>query len=458
MDWLRTVGFCVSALFAMASAECAAPAATRPNIVLLLADDLGYRDLGCYGCRDIHTPAIDRLAKQGVRFTQCYANGPECTPTRAALLSGQYPQRPGGLECAIGVGNVGRYDDAIRLRATDDLGLPADDNNLSNPLAKVGYATAICGKWHLGYGDKFSPMRHGFTHAYYCLGGGMDYFHHIEEPPAGEMVVRRNGVPEYQHAYFTSLVTNDAVQFIARHAKRPFFLYVPFTAPHAPYQGPNDDRPTPLPADSSLWKQSAAPPEVYRAMVESLDKAVGRICDTLAAHGLADNTLVLFLSDNGGTASARPTGLRGIKGTTFEGGIRIPCIARWPDQIPTGLTCDQLAATFDLTHSMLRAGGATATSQLDGVDVLRNIEQGRHQWSRTLFWRGRRGQRTWLAVRQDQWKFVSEQNGGKSTEYLFHIAADEGEQNNLLSAEADRASRMRLLLAEWQDNVRPRRP
>ena len=148
--------------------------ASKPNIVVILADDLGHGDLGCYGCRDIRTPHIDRLAKQGVRFATFYSNGPECTPTRAALLTGRYQQRVGGLECAIGLGNVGRYDDAIRLAKTDDLGLPPTPNSLARVLKAAGYATGLVGKWHLGYADKFAPALHGFDHAFYCLGGGLD--------------------------------------------------------------------------------------------------------------------------------------------------------------------------------------------------------------------------------------------------------------------------------------------
>jgi arylsulfatase A-like enzyme len=348
---------------------------TRPNIVFLLADDLGYGDLGCYG-GTAPTPHVDRLAGEGVRFTAFYSNGPECSPTRTALLTGRYQQRVGGLECAIGTGNVGRYDDAIRLRAQHDLGLPVSEVSLARRLKDAGYATAIVGKWHLGYEDKFSPNAHGFDHAFYCLGGGMDYFHHVEDPPTYLPVLRLDGAPIKRPGYITDLIAEDAIRWLREVGHRPFFLYVPFTAPHAPYQGPDDDSPEPLPADSSRWKQGTADPRVYAAMIERMDQAVGRILGTLNELDVAANTLVIFASDNGGTRSARQGGLRGYKGSTFEGGIRVPCIVRWPGVLPENVTTEQATLTMDLTASMVRAAGAAAPMDrpFDGFDVLQRLQ------------------------------------------------------------------------------------
>jgi len=436
----------------------AAPAAPHPNVVMLLADDLGWRDLGCQGCVDIRTPRIDALARQGVRFTQFYSNGTECSPTRAAFLTGCHPQRPGGLECAIGSGNVGRYDDAIRLRETDDLGLPADEASLARRLRTAGYSTAVFGKWHLGYGDKFAPMRHGFERALYGLGGGMDYFHHVDEGAGAAHVLRLDGARHLRTGeYFTGLVADEAVRFVGTPRDAPFFLYVPFTAPHAPYQGPDDPHDAPLPPDSPLWKQDRAPPAVYAAMIESLDGAVGRILDALDRAGAGSNTLVIFTSDNGGTRSARPTGLRGFKGTTFEGGIRVPCLARWPGVLAAGSTCDAPAQTIDLTASILRAAGA-GTGALDGRDVLGALAAGRTIPDRPLFWRGRRGEKTWRAARDGSLKYVSLQNGAKREEYLFDLAGDPGETNDLLAARGGDAVRLKGLLDAWEREVRPRRP
>jgi len=436
-----------------------AAAVRRPNVILILADDLGYGDLGCYGCRDIRTPSIDRLAAQGVRFTTFYANGPECTPTRAALLTGRYPQREGGLECAIGNGNVGRYDDAIRLQQSHDLGLPADETTLPRLLKDAGYATGICGKWHLGYEDRFAPNRHGFDHAFYCLGGDMDYFHHVERPAPAPTVLRLDGKSIQRRGYFTDLVAADAVQFIEANRDRPFFLYVAFTAPHAPFQGPNDSRPEPLPADSPLWNQGKAPPAVYTAMVERLDDAVGTILGQLVKRNLDAGTLVIFASDNGGTASARPTPFSGIKGSTLEGGIRVPCIVRWPGVLPPKTVTDQPAITLDLTASMARIAGAAppAGRPFDGIDVLELLEQQQPVRERTLFWRARRGDRTWWAVRQGSLKYVARRDGDRTVESLFDLHADPGEKNDLLARRGDDAARLKRRLTGWETLVRPNR-
>lgn len=431
-------------------------AASRPNIIVFLADDLGYGDLGCYG-GTARTPTIDGLARDGVRFTQFYANGPECTPTRAALLTGRYQQRVGGLECAIGSGNVGRYDDAIRLRAQDELGLPASANSLARLLKNAGYATAVVGKWHLGYDDKFAPQRHGFDHAFYCLGGGMDYFHHVEESAAFGPMLRLNGMTVRRDGYFTELVAREAVRFLEGHSGVPFFLCVPFTAPHAPFQGPGDRQATPLPANSPLWDQSKAPPEVYLAMIASLDAAVGRVLAALDATGLADKTIVVFTSDNGGTRSARNAPLSGVKGSTMEGGIRVPCLARWPGVLPRGVVSEQVGITMDLTAALANAAGveAPADQPFDGTDVLAKVARGEGPVSRALFWRGRRGQSTWWAVRDGDLKYVRHQQGEVAREWLFDLAGDVAERDDLSARRPDDVQRLKTSLGRWENDVRP---
>lgn len=437
--------------------------AERPNILFLLADDLGWADIGSYGATDISTPRLDRLARQGVRFTRFYANGPECTPTRTAFLTGRYQQRVGGLECAIGTGNVGRYDDAIRLAGQHELGLPASEWTLSRLLKAAGYSTALIGKWHLGYEDKFAPHHHGFDHTFFCVGGGMDYFHHVEDPPDYRPALYLNGLPVKRDGYFTDLVATDAVRWLKERSiskeKSPFFLYVPFTAPHSPYQGPEDYLAQALPPDSDRWRQGKANTGVYAAMIERMDQGIGRILDELEASGLASHTLVVFASDNGGTASARPTGLRGFKGSTFEGGIRVPCIARWPGVLPPGFEYPHAAATFDLTVSMARAAGVAPPKErpFDGVDILRFAAAKEAPPPRTLFWRQRRGDRTWRGVRDLVLKYVSETTGAAVVEYLFDLDADPGEKNNLISARSADAARLKAKLAAWEAEVRPTR-
>ncbi len=455
-EFLKAAGFSAAlttAPFFLRSSVARARAVGKPNIVFVLADDLGYGDLGCYGRQDIKTPVIDRIAAEGVKFTQYYANGPECSPTRTAFLTGRYQHRVGGLECAIGNGNVGRYDDAIRLRETHDLGLPVEETSIARMLKDAGYATAITGKWHLGYEPKFAPHLHGFDHAFYCIGGGMDYFHYIDNVASYYLFL--NGKPIRREDYFTDLATDEAVKFIDSHADGPFFLYVPYTAPHSPFQGPDDYKPDPLPLDSPLWRQGSAPPDVYIAMIEQMDKCVGRILRKLDDKGLAENTVVIFSSDNGGTGSARNTPLSKAKGTTFEGGIRVPAVARWPGVIPRGLVSDQACITMDFSASIVRIAGATVPPgrEFDGIDILRLVEAGRPPQKRTLFWRGRRGKRTRWAVRDGDMKYIRLTDGSKSEEYLFDLKADVGETQNLFEKRPRQVKRLKALLAGWEKEV-----
>jgi len=431
----------------------AAPGARKPNIIFILADDLGYGDLGCYGRRDIKTPVIDGIADEGVRFTNYYANGPECSPTRTAFLTGRYQQRVGGLECAIGTGNVGRYDDAIRLRETHDLGLPVEETSIARMLKDAGYATAITGKWHLGYEPKFAPHLHGFDHAFYCIGGGMDYFHYLDTVAGYSLFL--NGNPVRREGYFTDLATDEAIKFIDKHADEPFFLYVPYTAPHSPFQGPDDYRPDPLPLDSPLWNQGKAPPDVYIAMIEHMDKCIGRILRALDERGLTGNTVVVFSSDNGGTGSARNSPLSKIKGSTFEGGIRVPAMARWPGVIGKGLVSDQVCITMDFSASIVRIAGAVVPPgrQFDGLDILKLVEAGRPPRKRTLFWRGRRGEQTWRAVRDGDMKYIRRTDRGQTGQYLFDLKEDIGETQNLLEDRPKEVSRLKALLAQWEKQV-----
>ncbi|QNN22098.1 sulfatase-like hydrolase/transferase [Planctomycetales bacterium ZRK34] len=435
----------------------AAAEGARPNIVFILADDLGYGDLACYGRQDIKTPNLDRLARQGVRFTNHYANGPECSPTRTALLTGRYQQWVGGLECAIGTGNVGRYDDAIRLRETHDLGLPTEEQTIVRLLKDAGYATAITGKWHLGYEPKFAPNLHGFDYTFYCIGGGMDYFYYLDTVAGYNLF--QDGRPIHREGYFTDLMTDEAIAYIKQPRDKPFFLYVPYTCPHAPFQGPDDLLDDPLPLDSPLWNQSKSPPEVYIAMIEHMDKRIGDLLRTLDDEGIAQNTVVIFASDNGGTRSARNAPLSGHKGSTLEGGIRVPAMARWPGVIPAGTVCDQPCITFDFTASMARIGGATpaADKPLEGIDILQHVAEAKTDFDRTLYWRKPRGQTIWMGVRQGALKFVARRKGDSYNEHLYDLASDVGEQHDLKDARPNDLARLKKLYLTWEQTVRQNR-
>ena len=424
-----------------------------PNIVLIMADDLGYGDLGCYGCTDIRTPAVDNLAAEGVRFTTFYANAPECTPTRTALLTGRYQHRIGGLECALGIGNVGRYDDAIRLRKTNDLGLPTEETTIARILKDTGYATAICGKWHLGYEPIFFPLRHGFDYWFGPVGGSVDYFHHCEY--TGRPALYLNDRPIRREGYLTDLITDETVKFIRRWHSVPFFLYVAYTAPHTPYQGPDDKKPEPVPqADYSKGSRTT-----YAAMVECMDEGIGKILRTLEDKKVADNTLVIFMSDNGANKTGRNLPFSGYKGNLFEGGIRVPCIVKWPGVLAEGTVSNRPCMTMDFSRSIVRAAGAGSPGNrpFDGVDILQAIQTNQPVQERSLFWRARRGQRTRKAVRDGSLKYICLKDGDDVKEYLFDLEHDPAEKHNLFGRRNEDVRKLKTLLKNWEGQVKHNR-
>jgi N-acetylgalactosamine-6-sulfatase len=426
-----------------------------PNIILIVADDLGYGDLGCYGAPDVHTPVLDQLARDGCRFTSFYSNGPECSPTRAALFSGRYQHRIGGLECAIGTHNVGRYDDAIRLAEAHQLGLPVEHNSLSLPLRDAGYACGLFGKWHLGYEPHFLPVRHGFEKSFGVLGGNADYFRHTEDD--GWNTLFEDDQLTTRDGYLTDLITDAALAW--RHSikagDRPFFLYVPYTCPHTPIQLP-EDRGADL-VSSDDWNKGTR--EEYAAMIEHMDRQIGRILAAVDADGLRDETLVIFMSDNGGTRLGRNSPFKGHKSTTYEGGIRVPCIVRWPGRIPSGRVVDHPAITMDLTHSLVRISGAAAADDrpFDGIDILAAVESDTVPAARTLYWRGRRGDRTWRAVRDGNLKGIWMSDGQDSKAELYDLQSDPGESKDLAAARPEELRRLEGLLRKWEQEVEPRR-
>ncbi len=424
-------------------------AADRPNIVLILADDLGYGDLGCYGHPVAETPYLDRLAEQGVRLVQHYSNGPECSPTRTALLTGRYQQLAGGLECAIGTGNVGRYDDAIRLAEQRDLGLPATQTVIPGKLKQAGYRCGVFGKWHLGYEPKFNPMEHGWDAFFGYLGGNVHYFNHRETSPLHVLFDGR--LPVYREGYMTTIITDDSIEFIEQ-SDTPFFLYVSHECPHLPHQGPGD---VDKQVTEENWNEIDQP--AYVAMIENLDSEVGRILSALDRKEIADRTLVVFVSDNGGVAGAAHMGpLRGAKGSTLEGGIRVPMIARWPGHIPAGTICRQVSVTFDLTRSLLQLAGAdVAVDRLEGYDIIDHIVSGKEDFPRTLFWRGKRGDRVWSAVRNGDLKLVEKREQGQTDRSLYDLADDIGEANDLKRDRENDAARLQDLLRDWERDVSP---
>ncbi len=423
-----------------------------PSIVFILADDLGYGDLGCYDSPDLSTPAIDGLAREGVRFTQFYANAPDCTPTRAALLTGRYPQRVGGLECSIGLGNVGEYDEAIQLRTRNDLGLPPEEIALPRLLKDAGYTTALIGKWHLGYEPRFHPRNHGFDSFFGVLGDSVDYFFHTE--PDGKYPLERNGESVDRNGYLTDILTEEAIQFLRQQSKeKPFFLFVSYTAPHAPYQAPDDSHEKIL--NQEAWNRGSR--QTYIKMVERVDRGIGQILETLKKQGLDSNTFLAFSSDHGGDRFADNSLLAHGKGTTFEGGIRVPCLLRWPGRISQGVVTNRVAITLDLTASMARIAGVKPGRPFDGIDIVSDIERDRADLPRTLYWRYRKGDQTRVAIRNENMKYLAETSGETTTEYLFDLANDPEESGNLIESRDGTASNLRSILRAWERDVTPQR-
>ena len=394
-----------------------------------------------------NTPVIDQLARDGVRFTQFYANGAECTPSRTALLTGRYPQRAGGLECAIGTGNVGRYDDAIRLAGANELGLPANQALLPGKLVDRGYNTGIFGKWHLGYETKFNPLEFGWNKFFGVLGGNCDYFTHKELSPLPVLFEDRTAVE--REGYMTHLITDAAISFLEtqkKASKTPFLLYVPYTTPHFPFQTPDDTE--------TVYNEenfTSGTRKNYAAMLEDLDQQVGRLLEALAKNDQADNTLVAFASDHGAMKPGRNLPLNGFKGGLFEGGIRAPLMVRWPDKIKPGQVCHQSATMIDFTASILQIADVdTGDLKLDGIDILSHVRSGKADFERTHFWRARRGDRTWRAVRDGSMKYIHRVENGITDTWLFDLAKDPGEKENLVSMDRTRTEHLANLLGTWE--------
>ena len=437
----------VVALIVAAVALVAVPlraAASKPNLVFILVDDMGYADIGCMGAKDIRTPNIDRLAAEGVKFSDFYANAPVCTPTRAGFMTGRWQQRF-GLEFAFGyqVEQSRRVGDQwVPEPDMHGLGLPLSETTIAERLKAADYATGAFGKWHLGYKDQYNPTKRGFDEYFGELLGHADFYRHVyfDGTPAlrdGMEKVKREG-------YFTDLVNERAAKFIRDHAKQPFFLYVPHLAVHAPFQPPDAPQ-SPVVTRENMLTGSRA---IYKAMLERVDTGVGMILRELDRLGLADNTLVVFSSDNGGERWSSNAPLFHHKATLWEGGIRVPCLMRWPAKLPKGRTTAQMGITMDLHATFLAAAGAPQVKghALDGVDLVPLITGNRTQ-DRTFYWRIERSNRKQRAIRQGNWKYL---NDGNTMDLLFDLSADIGERVNLGYRRPEILARLKSALKVWE--------
>ena len=423
-------------------------AASRPpNIVFILADDFGYGDLGCMGCQDIATPHIDSLARDGVKFTDFYANAPVCTPTRAGFITGRWQQRF-GLEFAFGY----QVEQLRRVKGEwvpepdmHALGLPLSEVTLATKLKAAGYTTGAFGKWHLGYADKYNPVMRGFDEYFGELLGHADYYKHAYFD--GTYALRDGLEPVKLEGYFTDLVNDRAAKFIRDNQSKPFFLYVPHLAVHAPFQPP-DAPETPMVTKASMLTGSRA---IYKAMVERIDDGVGMILAELEKSGLADNTLVVFSSDNGGERWASNRPLFHHKAPLWEGGIRVPCVMRWPAKLPKGKVTSQMAITMDLHATFLKMAGAEAHTPadkpLDGIDLMPLLTGDAKPVDRTFYWRMDRSSRKQKAIRHGKWKYI---NDGNSMDLLFNLETDISEHTNLGYQHPDVVTDIKERLKTWE--------
>ena len=444
---------------------CAATAQTetKPNIVFILADDLGYTDIACYGSKYYETPNLDRLAKQGIRFTDGHTSGPNCQPTRAALLSGQYMPRTG----VYTVGGIDRFNWQSRpLRPVDNVAqLPLEKITVAQALKKAGYATGMFGKWHLGNGDTHHPSKRGFDEAIESSGVHFDF----KTDP-------KTDYPKGQ--YLADFLTDKAEDFIRRHKDEPFFLYLPHFGVHNPLQAKKD-----------LIAKFKSKPSVgghdnptYAAMIASVDESVGRILALLDELKLAKNTLVIFSSDNGGVGGYEREGikgegsdttdnapLRGGKGMFYEGGHRVPFIFRWPGKIPEGKTSEQTIISVDLYPTFLEIAGAKPPQDypLDGVSFFKTLTSGgKEKLNRdAIYWHFPgylgAGENSWRTkpvgvIRSGDWKLMEFFEDGHLE--LYNLHDDLGEKNNLSAKFPDKAHELHEKLNDWQKNIKAPMP
>jgi len=442
-DLLRGTVTGMIALAVGVVAKKAQPPAKAPNIVFILADDLGYADVSCYGRPDFSTPNIDRIAAQGLRFLQAYANSAVCSATRTALITGRYQYRLRlGLEEPL-VGNP-------------DVGLPPEHPTLPSLLKKAGYSSTLVGKWHLGVLPKFGPLKSGYDHFYGFRGGAVDYFSHAYGRDNEDLW--DDDVPIHQVGYLTGLLGDRAVEVVNKYAKsgQPFLLSLHFNAPHWPWEASGDE------VESERLRQAGGSladladfdggsQKTYQRMIEGMDKQIGRVLQALNANGLSENTIIIFSSDNGGERFADTWPFTGKKTELLEGGLRIPAIISWPARIPRGRTTEQVAISMDWMPTLLAAAGAVPDPAypLDGMNLLPMLTQNAAPVSRKLFWRYKANAQR--AARDGDYKFLKILDNT----FLFNVVEDPLERANLKERQKDVYQRLAREWFEWNSSMLP---
>jgi arylsulfatase A-like enzyme len=442
-NFLKSIGITAAvaafeSLDQSARATVSGTTAKRPNILFILADDLGFADLSCYGRRDYDTPVLDQLAGEGLRFTQAYSNSSVCSPTRLALATGRYQYRlEAGLEEPIGPARAGEKP----------RGLPPSHPTLASLLRRAGYRTALIGKWHLGALPDYGPLKSGYEEFFGVSGGGVDYASHslLGRPDLyeGERPVEVAG-------YLTELLSDRAVEYVSDAKRRdaPFFLSLHYTAPHWPWQAPGDG---PVAEDRSLFDFAGGSLGVYARMVRALDAGIGRVLEALRKAGLDGSTLVIFTSDNGGERFSDNWPFVGQKLDLLEGGIRVPQIVRWTGGIPAGVVTQQVAITMDWMPTLLALGAAAADPDYpaDGMDLSETLRGAAASAPRTLFWR--MAYRNQAAIRAGDWKYLRI----GANEFLFDLATDARERANRRSDEPQRFAELKAQWETWSASMLP---
>jgi arylsulfatase A-like enzyme len=433
-DLIRGAATGMISLAMRADITGAQPPVKPPNIVFILADDLGYADVSCYGRPDLNTPNIDRIATRGMRFLQGYANSAVCSATRTALITGRYQYRLRlGLEEPL-AGNA-------------NVGLPPEHPTLPSLLKKAGYSSTLVGKWHLGVLPKFGPLKSGYDHFYGFRGGGVDYFSHRggqdkEDLWDDDVLIHKVG-------YLTGLLGSRAVEVVNQHAKsgQPFMVSLHFSAPHWPWEAPGDEAESERlrqPGSGGLMDFDGGSQKTYQKMIEEMDRQIGRVLQALDANGLTENTIIIFTSDNGGERFADTWPFTGKKTELLEGGLRIPTLISWPARIPQGRTSEQVAISMDWMPTLLAAAGADPDPSYppDGMNLLPTLTQNVAPLSRKLFWRYKANVQR--AVRDGDYKFLKILDNT----FLFNVVEDPLERANLKDRQKDVYHR---LVREWND-------
>lgn len=396
----------------------------RPNILIILADDLGYAELGCQGNKDIPTPNIDSIANNGVRFTNGYVSCPVCSPTRAGLMTGRYQERFGH-----------EFNPGPPATVDKEFGLPLTETTIASRLKSEGYVTGLVGKWHLGYEEKFLPLNRGFDEFFGFPGGAHSY---IDSSADAKNPIMRGMKPVEEKEYLTDAFSREATTFIERHKNEPFFLYLAFNAVHSPLQAPEKYL-------KRFYSITDNKRRTFAAMLSAMDDAIGNVLQTLRKNKLEENTLIFFLSDNGGptqSTTSRNDPLRGFKAQVYEGGIRVPFLMQWKGKIPAGIVYGKPVISLDIAPTALAAAGTRiADAKFDGVDLIPYLK-GSGTPHEILYWRFG----SQYAIRKGNWKLLKTANGKPE---LYDLAADISEMNDLTEKNPEKVKELQAHYEAW---------